>query len=292
MGNEYNVKKQPELTQHGIEFINKICSKSGNSLLSGNNNQLPFSDDGNGNLINKIWTANVKNDLGQTINNNIELAPLLIKWLNHYGRIYNLDPNILAAQIFKESDFMVWNYPPYNSNPKATNSTAMGISQFVMNSLYFVVIKNGYNISPAPTPHEIALLTNGLEHKTQDYAYVVKKSNTFFKIAWGNHPILLQNVMDNPQIMIQAQAMYMKYFADRCNGLASTSLFCYNRGTFMSPTYTEAITKAINWGGGEYIKEGVNYVNLIFKLLVKSFGFKLDFSFSEYDTTAEESKTV
>lgn len=96
--------------------------------------------------------------------------------------------------------------------------------------------------------------------------------------------------MDNPQIMIQAQAMYMKYIAGKCNGLASTALFCYNRGMYMTPTYTQTITKTINRRGEKYIKEGVNYVDLIFKLLVKSFGFKLDFSFSKYDSTAEESK--
>ena len=289
----FNIEKQPKLTQHGIEFIYNICSKGTNNLLTGTNGALVFSNDGNDNLIKKIWTAKVKNDNGNIINKNIELAPLLIDWFNQYGLKYNLDPNILAAQLFRESSFRVWAYPPKRNNSK-NDSTAMGLSQFLMSSLFAIVIKNENKVTPSLTPNEIDLLTKGLDKKTESYAYDVSASNVSNDIAWDNHSILLQNVMDNPKIMIKGQAMYMKYFAKKCNGLASTSLFCYNRGTFMSDTYTKAITKAINYGNGKgkpnYIDEGVKYVDLIFKLLSKSFGYKLDFSFNVHNTTVIESE--
>jgi len=295
MPEKINIEKLTRLTEQGKNFIRNVCSKTGNSLLSGNDGILVYSDDGNGNIVNKLWTANVKNDKGEIISKNSELAPLLINWYEEYGRAYDLDPNILAAQAYAESAYKVWAYPP-----QKLKSTAMGLSQFIMSTLYDVAIRNIYrNVQPFFSKTEIAILTKGLTAEKLASSYVVGSSNRGTnEIARKNHPILLQNVMDNPNLAIKAQARYMKYISNKCNKLASTTLFCYNRGSGLtSDTYTGAITNAINYANEDYIKEGVNYVDRIFKFLGDnsrkySFGFNLDFTFDAFATNVIESENI
>ena len=100
---------------------------------------LPYSDDGTGKPVNKKWTANIKKYFtgigSEHITTNGELADYLIEQFNHYAAIYNLDPNILAAQAYAESKFNMWIY-------NDTISTASGLCQFVMNTTYGLIVDN------------------------------------------------------------------------------------------------------------------------------------------------------
>ena len=247
-----------KLTKEGENFISYICDTQGNNLLQGNNGPLSFTDP----VINKTWYANTSYDRDGVlipINNANDLKSAFIYLFNKYSEIYKLDANIIAAQAYAESNFKIWNYAP---NP----STASGISQFIMPSLYGVVIKNSLPVSPKFTENEINKLTIGLTNPSDENSYRVK-----YRVAKENRPILHQNVIDNLEIMIKAQCFYMRHIATRCKELASTSLFCYNRGTFFKDTYTESIdfcrNHKISKKNPRYYEEGVDYVWKIFAIL-------------------------
>lgn len=258
------------LTAFGEKFIKYVCgiSLDGNNpknkpeddnLLRGNAGPMPSSDDGSGNLVDKEWFANIKNNKGEIIKTNEELAPLLIEWFNKWGKEYNLDPNILAAQAYIESGYRMWVYNKV--------STASGLNQFTMDTVYSVIVNNFSTVTPQISTSEIHKITLNLENALQKSSYF-PQGNQSTIIARKNRPILHQNIIDNPKIMIKAQARYMKYFSNESNKLASTSLFCYNRGSkYIAATYTESIEKAKKDKGEEYIPEGLNYVLKIFGVL-------------------------
>ena len=53
-------RKETLITEHGIKFINHVCNKEGNSLISGTNGTLPYAITRNGQPIDKTWTSNAK----------------------------------------------------------------------------------------------------------------------------------------------------------------------------------------------------------------------------------------
>lgn len=261
-----------KLTKAGENFIRSVCSGTGNSKLRGSavdkrgykNNPtavLPYCSPLT--TTSKLWISNP--DINGGITTNAQLAEALIKWYNKYGEVFELDPNILAAQAYQESLFIVWNY--------AVNSTASGISQFIAGAVYDIIIKNtrggmsaadkqaisknmiGYTYSPAKAPEDPFLVS--------------------YELGRQNRPILHQNIIDNPEIMIKAQFAFMKYVSTRCDNLASCTLFGYSRGPgyVKSSSYSAAIAAA-KAQGNSYEDEGITYVYRIFKNLYDNFGYK------------------
>lgn len=251
------------LTEQGKNFIKEVCRIGGNDLLSGRKNYpMPFSDDGNGNLVDKQWTSNARFQ-GKLIEDPDILSDALIYWFNEYGSLYELDPNILAAQTYVESGYNIWGFDK--------NTTASGVNKFTMPVVFGVIVNNFGNVQPKMSETtDIVPIINGLEDNISVTSYQPDSGNIDTKtIARRNRPLLHQNIIDNPQIMIKAQARYMKYFSNNCNKLASTSLFCYNRGTsFIADTYTKAIQNFRDKNGDEAkLKQGLDYVLKIFGVL-------------------------
>ena len=246
------------LTQKGKEFIEYVCRGDGDYLISGNNGLLPYSV---GVDKDKVWTANIKDNNGNLITKNSELAPLLIKWFEKYSKIYSLDPNVLAAQAYIESNYKMWNYSEY--------STASGINQFICLTTYGVIVDNFSTITPKMSTAEISAITNTLVNSNEKVSYKMTNNNPeITKIARENHVKLHQNIIDNPEIMIKAQARYMSYISSRCDKLASTSLFCYSRGIgFVNKTYSGAINEVKRRKNNKYLSEGLDYVLKIFGVL-------------------------
>ncbi len=249
-----------EITIGGKTFIDNACSGD-NSLLKGTNGILPFTE------VNKTWEAKPKDDNGNLIKTNKELCNCLIIWYNYFSNVFKLDANILAAQAFQESKFALWNYPKLNRN--GYNSTATGISQFLLSTIYDVIVMNRYsnnNNEYKFNKNEIDLITSGC---TGD----IKSIDTFKKtdLIKINRPIIHQNAMDNPKIMIKAQFVYMKYVSTLSNNIASICLYGYNRGHNLIPknniSYTNTINNTIKLKGVEYPKEGIDYVYKIFNYL-------------------------
>jgi len=142
------------LTEQGKSFIKNVCSGNGNSLLKWKNSyvlphcspECPSS---------KIWTSNAKHN-GVPITSNYELGEAIIDWYNKYGEIFDIDANIMAAQAYQESGYKIWNYPP--------NSTASGISQFIVETIFEIIVKNKYlkDSKYEFTNGEISAITNNL----------------------------------------------------------------------------------------------------------------------------------
>ena len=122
------------LTNHGKTFIKNVTdyftrTNGDNSLLSGKNGILPYSDE----TTNKIWTANVINiKTNSPITNNSQLGDYLIYLFDLYAKQYDIDANVIAAQAFEESEYRIWVYPN-------TGSTASSISQIVMRTMYEII---------------------------------------------------------------------------------------------------------------------------------------------------------
>lgn len=237
-----------KLTVDGKNFIKKACDSSTSKIRGKNSYVLPYCDPKT--LPDKEWVSNSKYN-GKLITTNGELAEALIGWYDKYGQTYQMDANVLAAQAFQESLYIVWNY--------AKTSTASGICQFLSGTVYDIILKAG---SPF-TATEKSLITNGLignlnSLETYDVAYPNGKLN---------RARMHQNIIDNTEIMIKAQFVYMKSIANKHSSLTSNALFGYNRGPgFIRPAYTDSITAAASHKAG-YESEGVNYVYKIFNIL-------------------------
>ena len=171
-------RKIYELTNDGKKFIRNVCSSAAaDSLLSGTNGPLPYSKP----ETNKTWTANIAG-----VATNFDLGEKLIELFETYGKKYNLDANILAAQAYAESGYKVWNY--------ASNSDASGIGQFVMQTIYGVIVsKSQYSGVEGFTNAEIEKITNGLDQPDVVTSYNPKE--TVNTVAKENRPILHQNVL-------------------------------------------------------------------------------------------------
>jgi hypothetical protein len=248
-----------KLTKGGESFIMSACSGT-NNLLRGSKGILPFSYP----EIDRNWIAQPKDDGGKIITTNKELGNQLIKWYNKYGEIFEMDANILAAQAFQESKYTLWAYPPESSK-----STATSITQFLLTTLYEIIVKNVYGSKLEYRFTEVEI--NAILKNCSGDTSTIETFRVTNKIGRINRPIVHQNAMDNPEIMIKAQFVYMRYIANRAKNIASTTLYGYNRGPGFIPksfpSYTQTINYTIQKKGNEYPKEGVDYVFKIFNYL-------------------------
>lgn len=270
-----------QLTEKGKSFIRNYCANNNKSLLSGKSSKkikdsssklynpegvLPFCDPPVS--PDKIWIASVRNTSGNLISTNQEFAELLIFWYDKYGKLYGMDANVMLAQAFQESGYYAWNY--------ALTSTASGLCQFINAAVFDMVILNKHsNITPLFTQAEIDKITLNIIGDKLDYKNTYRVGNLQGK---QNRPILHQNIIDNPEIMIKAQFRFMKYISSKCDGLASSTLFGYSRGpllvNFSYITSINNATKEADVGGKPYEEEGIDYVYKIFKLLYTNFGYE------------------
>ena len=253
-----------ELTTEGKEFIRHMCTakNQNNRLLQGNASVNVGEKRGLPNTIpptesTKVWKSNATFDK-VPITTGQQLADALITWYNQLAFRHKVDPNIMAAQSYVESQYQLWAY----------SSTAMGISQFTMETVYTVLINNfGKGLDVVDIENR-DIITSGLTNPLDIASYQIGEGNS--DIPKQNKPILHQNIMDNPRIMLEAQFKYMRWLADRSKNLASTTLFAYNRGLrFTLPTYSAAIESAKKYKSNnpEYYKEGTDYVLKTFIVL-------------------------
>jgi hypothetical protein len=249
------------LNNKGKAFVKKFTDNTDNYLLKGrfktynlpnstiSGQQVEFSADV---LVN-----------GKFLLNNRELGENIIKWIDNYAKIYALDANIIAAQTSAEGSGNIANvgfkrYVCFAYSP----SGAMGISQFTANTVWGMIyrLNKTFTIDKRLTTTEISALLKSLtgdKEKLEDVNSV------------ANRKQLHKNLIDNPEICIKMQCMLMSYIGKNNNNLATSSLYCYNRGSeIKSSTYLEAIKKTTL-----PIAEGLNYVKTIYEFLVNDFGY-------------------
>lgn len=270
------------LTKKGEEFILNRClanSTFGADRFNGKRSfALPKSNVTQG----TVFSSSPKDEQQIPITTAEQLATNLISWFNRYSKLYALDANIIAAQAYAESGYNLWIY---------SEGGAMGLSQFLDTAIYDTVVKN-----QATFQDDIGDLTNGMTGDLKDIRIYIPNFSTRDKTilsnadttatAKANRQVLFQNIINNPKIMIKAQCYVMSFIGQRNNNLASSSLFAYNRGGYLTSTsYDDMISKTQRSYGSEYIKEGVSYVNRIFNLLAGKepfvnvgFGYNIDFT--------------
>lgn len=261
------------ITEQGKDFIRTVCNGTGNSLLQGKSNAkindpnnkdynpdgvLPYCEPKT--LPSKIWVANAKHN-GIAITTNEQLGEALIDWYDKYGKLYEMDANVMAAQAYIESGYKIWNYP--------LTSTASGISQFTVEAMFDIIIQNSNkNVLPLMTQTEIDAIILGIYDSDKwkiEHTYKIYNVDSTGK---KNRPIIHQNMINNPEIMIKAQFRYMKKIVTEKNSLASNVLFGYSRGpNFIQSTYTDTIKAAKSKGSNDYVNEGIDYVYKIFRVL-------------------------
>lgn len=286
------------LTNKGKEFIRTVCSGGGNSLLRGSNSYpLNFSND----PANKLYIASPRDRFGSIITTNEKLGIELIKWFTDYSELYELDANIIAAQAYIESNYRLWGFPN-----TASKSSAQGISQFLSSTLYDVVIANkgaSGGISTIFTDDEINRLTAGMTNPRDESSYIYTSNSGGFETATNNRVILFQNCLNNPDLLIKAQCKYVKGISVAAADNAATTLFCYNQGpAYRRSTFTATLKKAESSLSNARYKDGLNYVNRIFRVLGDpnasgfkpagvSFGYAIDFTFDEFTADVKSSNT-
>jgi len=263
------------ITKEGVDFITHVCTvgmtgdKHGNTLLKGKNSyRLPFCFQPQAS---QVWTCDIKipNSYGMLpVTTGNDLAQALIYWFNTYAQMFDLDANVIAAQAYAESGYYMWNYA-------GGDSTASGVNQFLSSTVYEVIVKNSgkqYTHVNYFTPEEVAKITNGLTQGTIEGSYQpggnTDAPSPAHQVTWNNRPILHQNIINNPDIMIKAQCLYMSWISSRCNALTSSTLFGYSRGPGYSlKTYTDSIQLCASKVSQQALQEGLNYVLKIFGVL-------------------------
>ena len=253
----------------------------------------------------EIVSGDIKDHLNKTITTNEQYLNSIIHWYEQYGQQYNINPNILAAQGYKESTFRSYAY--------AKGTSAMGISQFLIPTIRDVIINN---LRSEFTTSERNAITknitpiNGTTVSDMKNYYIVKdsgqnKNNSTTDeatLSSGNRLALYHNVVNNPQIMIKAQALLLNTIAQHHNNLAASALFLYYSGPYITyPNGNSSFTsnsfgdlfdkvlrkkrKNVDVYSPVVIDGGLEYVRGIFQFLSKdvgisngkhSFGFEID----------------
>lgn len=227
------------LTEQGKKFIRGVASNKKNNLLKKSDGVFPQVD------------SNISYS-------QIEFGENLIKWFDEYSSHYGLDANIIASQCYGESKFRAGVYNNYKGH-----INAMGITQFVLQTLNDrLFIHRDKNF----------ISQSDVDKLVGDIGLVANKRLGITEIPQNARPDVLKNIANNPDIMIKLQCNYMYDIQKFNDGLASSTLFIYNRGGYgrKNSSYGEAIKKC-----KIPITEGIGYVDTIFKRLNDNFGYNL-----------------
>jgi hypothetical protein len=251
------------LTKEGKEFIRNVGNyftknKGDKYLLTGQKNyRLPVSNQPDP----IVWNTNVI-DIRKNapIVNNSQFIEYIIYLFDLYATQYDVDANIIAAQSFQESEYICWNY--------AQNSSASGISQFIMKTMYELI----YNKKWLTQDEKNKILLNFVDPTMASSWVDVEKSDELDQLnidkQKSNHAVLHQNIINHPDISIKLQCRLVDYIAKNNNNLASSVLFCYNRGSELKSTnYVELVNRYTKNKGEKTAQEGLYYAESIFGYL-------------------------
>jgi soluble lytic murein transglycosylase-like protein len=232
---------------------------------------IPLTSEGK-NYINKVVTKNVTSKMltDSGLNNNVQLyKDNVILWLEKYSKQFNLNSNILAAQIDAESSYRPNVYSIYKSKKTGNKSiNAMGITQFLLGTINDTIFNNGF-LGKNFNQTEKDLMSNDIILDAKGFVPKTNKNK------------LLINVSKNPEIMVKAQAVYMNYIGSRIkSNLASVCLYGYNRGpAYVKESYGDTVLSYFQKQADPKIyetnpiTEGTRYVSKIFNTLKSKFGF-------------------
>jgi len=275
------------LTKAGKAFIMNALKLNANNFTG----SLPY-DLGRSNILkNTVFTAQVR-DNNVNINTNDTYYALLVSSFEKYSQLYLLDANIMAAQTYLLSNYVLWNY---SNGGNGVNTSAMGITQLLDSTiydLYFEKRNGGDAEDQAIFDNEFSIITNNLAGDMRDIKNIIpyRDDSTALtnSVALENRRQLFQNIIDNPDLMIKIQCRIMHDLGYANNNLAASSLFAYIVSrNLKSKTYNEVINNA-SYANFNNIHIGTAFVNNIFKILDGSyqkdlggFGYDIDFDIND-----------
>lgn len=230
----------------------------------------------------KYGNFSMKKYLSYNYNSGYEkFANDLISWINEYSKTFNINANIMAAQMYQESLFM-----PGAFNQVDSHLNAMGINQATLIYINDTFIVNTKKSSKFTKEEKDKIFKN---------ISFIQSGNNKGQISYVDRPILLQNIFDNPKIMIKAQAIQLSSFKTdyNTNGIATMCLYFYAQGADKTTSYPSSIIYKINKGYDKVNRpenpptQGTHYNKSIFDSLKKNFGFtnldnEIDYSFNSY----------
>jgi len=256
------------LTKNAEAFINQVVSLTGSSNFSGS---LPYALGRSNEVPNTVYTGNPMYR-GAPITSAQDYGAALIFWFNQYCEEYTLDANIMAAQVYVESGYRLWEY---SNSGDSVKSSAMGITQLYDNEiwdLFFTTPNEEVALPKDQTLYDdqtdiIGLnLSGDITDIRNIVPYLDNSTPETNAIALANRKQLFQNIMNNTEIVIQGLCRFMSEIGDRNNNLAASSLFAYaTDGYLASKTYNEVINNAAK--ANLQVKPGIDYVEKIFKVL-------------------------
>lgn len=266
-----------QLTEKGKASIISICTAGGKNggrngvgKLQGNNGVLFRSTPDDTETFYKSTTTN---RAGAEIKNNIQLAEALIDFYNTYGKKYNIDVNVLAAQALLESGFRIWVYPP--------TTTASGLCQFTQPTMWDFIITprsstNGIITSADRTYMKTGLISPDLITSWNSVAAGSTKVTK--EIAYKNRKTIHQNFINNLDLMIRSQIGLMRDISLRQNNVAASTLLSYNQGSFLPPggNRSQSYLEMLRRINERQQKEGSHYVKLVYQRLNQYFGYQID----------------
>ena len=256
-----------KLTKTGEEFIKTICSGNSNSLLKGKYKyNLPFSISSNSSV---TYESIIKDHIGGNVSNNTQLGEELIYLFNKYGEINGIDSNLLAAQAYADSGYRTWHYNQFDSGSGIVNLQSIRVFTNIVKSAQPETFEGLNNISFEDW--EISLITNGLTNPLDEISYLYRGSkinNESLIIAERNKTQLHQNVINNLDIVIRAQANIMSEILTRNNGIVANALFAYaTYWMLVGKSYPDMVDTVGREYGDNMIKKGTDYANLVFRIL-------------------------
>lgn len=256
-----------KLTKEGEKFIRTICNGQGDSLIKGRfGYNLPFSEFQNTGV---TFTANAVDPFGNTIVTNEQLGEALIVWYNRYAELTNLDANVLAAQGYEESGYRLWYYNGVNSGCGLADLTSIDIYKYIVRSQTPETLEG--LATPQFDQNEIDRIIQNTTDPLNRLSYIYRGDRTTPELAQtaiDNRYTLYQNIVNNPELSIKAQAIILSQISIRNNGLKPNILFAYHRNHLLSAnSYIDLTVKSGRKYGDEFTKKGIDYVDRIYRYL-------------------------
>lgn len=257
------------ITKTGENFIRTICSGTSNSLISGRYSyNLPF---GATEFVPTTFTSNAYDHLGNKIISNAQLGEALIFWFNKYAQLNDIDANILAAQAYEISKFNLWHYGKADSTSGINGFMSIRVYRHIVMSTEPATLEGMISPDAQFSDSEVNKIISGLTDPYIRESYIyrgVEATNDTITVALGNRVQLFQNIIDNPEIMIKAQANLFNEITRRNGGIVANTLFAYCKDYQLSGTsYNDILFNAGRANGNIFVKDGVDCVERIFGYL-------------------------
>lgn len=258
------------LTKKAKDFIIQKCLLNKEIFSKTTKFALPKSNV----VAGKTFNALIFDDNNKQITDVSDYANQIIKWFNYFGDLFQVDPNICAAQCFLESAYSPLSF---------TERNTFGISGINDYELFNIIFSSNSKISSDDItniskningdPYQIKTLIPYIKNNGNGADSTEKESLN----AVNNREFLYQNISNNPKLIILCQFFLLSEYGIKNNNVASSALLSYYmRSNDTSKNYSQLLDVIKKKYDSSQIETPKKYVNDIFSLLY-NFGYNINF---------------